>query len=73
MQHVALQLMKEHRIVAQSAVNDPGVLKVMPPLVVGRDEIDRFVGALDAVLTGTGHASAMAGLALEVLKAKAKI
>ncbi|MGC4117219.1 MAG: aspartate aminotransferase family protein [Myxococcales bacterium] len=70
-QHVALQLINEHRIVAQSAVNDPGVLKVMPPLVVRREQCDRFVDALDRVLDGLGHGSAIARLALEALKAKA--
>ncbi len=70
-QHVALQLMSEHRIVAQSAVNAPGVLKVMPPLAVSREQCDRFVSALDSVLEGAGHGSAIARLALEAIKAKA--
>ncbi|HEY3448921.1 MAG TPA: aspartate aminotransferase family protein [Myxococcales bacterium] len=70
-QHVALQLMNEHRIVAQSAVNAPAVLKVMPPLIVRREQCDRFVDALDKVLEGAGHGSAIAKLALEALKVKA--
>ncbi|MBI5545623.1 MAG: hypothetical protein HY901_17185, partial [Deltaproteobacteria bacterium] len=70
-QHLALQLLKEHQIVAQSAVNDPGVLKVMPPLIVTREQNERFVTALDAVLEGAGHGTALAKLALEVLKARA--
>lgn len=70
-QAVALQLLNEHRIVAQSAVNAPGVLKVMPPLVVGREQCDRFVDALDQVLEGLGHGTAIARLALEALKARA--
>jgi putrescine aminotransferase len=69
-QHVALQLMNEHRIVAQSAVNAPGVLKVMPPLGVSREQCDRFVGALGAILEGGGHGTAVAKLALEVVKGK---
>jgi acetylornithine/succinyldiaminopimelate/putrescine aminotransferase len=69
-QHLALQLMNEHRIVVQTAVNDAGVLKIMPPLTVQREQIDRFVAALDAVLENAGHAKAIAGLALEVLRRK---
>jgi putrescine aminotransferase len=69
-QHVALQLMKEHKIVAQLAGNDGSVLKVMPPLVVAREESDRFVAALDQILEGAGHAKALASLAAEVVKAR---
>lgn len=66
-QYVAIRLIAEHRIVVQSAVNDPTVLKVMPPLIVDDAAIDRFVRALDDVL-GTGHAGAMAHLTKETLR-----
>ena len=69
-QHVALRLLNEHRVVAQTAVNAPGVLKVMPPLIVTREQCDRFVAALDAVLDLGGHGRALASLALEVVKGK---
>jgi putrescine aminotransferase len=69
-QHVALRLIEEHAIVTQVAVNDPSVLKVMPPLAVGRAECDRFVDALRAVLGAGGHAAALAGLAAAFIKHK---
>ncbi len=67
-QSVALRLAAEHRILAQSAVNDPGVLKVTPPLIVTREQSERFVAALDRVLGETGHAASAVHLAGEVLK-----
>jgi putrescine aminotransferase len=67
-QSVALRLLDEHRIIAQSAVNEPGVLKVMPPLAVEDAHIDRFVSALDAVLGQAGHVAALAHLARAVLE-----
>ncbi len=67
-QHVALRLINEHRIVVQTAVNAPSVLKVMPPLLVREEQISQFCAALDAVLAETGHGAALAGLAQEVLR-----
>ncbi|MBI5487219.1 MAG: aspartate aminotransferase family protein [Deltaproteobacteria bacterium] len=67
-QYVALRLLSEHRIVTQAAVNDPSVLKVMPPLTVDGPAIDRFAAALDAVLADAGHASAFARFATEFVR-----
>jgi putrescine aminotransferase len=69
-QHVALELIEKHRIVTQAAVNDQGVLKVTPPLLVTREQIDRFVRALDQVLEESSHASAMKHLAGKVLSTR---
>jgi len=67
-QYLALRLLDEHGIVVQTAVNDPGVLKVMPPLVVQGAHIDRFVQALDGLLGEGGHRKAMAHMAAAVVK-----
>jgi acetylornithine/succinyldiaminopimelate/putrescine aminotransferase len=67
-QYVALRLIREHRFVTQVAVNDGAVLKVMPPLSVTPEAVDRFVAAVDAVLGDAGHAAAVARLAAEFLK-----
>ena len=67
-QYLALRLMDEHHIVTQVAGNDLTVLKVMPPLAVTRENIDRFVGALDTVLSEGGHRTAMLELAKELIK-----
>ena len=67
-QTVALRLMEEHAIVTQVAANDLSVLKVMPPLSVDRAAIDRFIGALDAVLSDGGHAAAALRMAKELVR-----
>ena len=67
-QHVTLRLIEDHRIVTQVAGIDTSVLKVMPPLSVSREQIDRFIGALDTVLAGQGQAGAIASLARTMLK-----
>ncbi|MBI5501919.1 MAG: aspartate aminotransferase family protein [Deltaproteobacteria bacterium] len=67
-QYVALRLLSEHRIVTQAAVNDPSVLKVMPPLIVDEAAIERFAAALDVVLADAGHGAALARFASEFVK-----
>ena len=52
----------------QAAVNDPAVLKVMPPLTVDEPAIERFVGALDVVLADTNYASAFVRFSTELLR-----
>lgn len=69
-QHVALELIEKHQIVTQAAVNDQGVLKVMPPLMISRAQVDRFVSALDEVLGKASHASAMKNMAGKVLSTR---
>ena len=45
-----MALMKHHRIITQTAGNDPDVLDCTPPLIATEREIDAFVTALDEVL-----------------------
>ena len=49
-QAFTMPLMERHRILTQVAGHNEDVLKVAPALVVGRAEIDAFVGAFDEVL-----------------------
>jgi acetylornithine/succinyldiaminopimelate/putrescine aminotransferase len=49
-QCIVMALMKHHRIITQTAGNDPDVLDCTPPLIVTEHEIDQFVTALDLVL-----------------------
>ena len=45
-QLVVVPLFSEHRILTQVAGHDMAVVKVLPPLVLGEDDLDSFVGAL---------------------------
>ena len=49
-QMIVTALFSKHRILAQVAGHGLDVVKILPPLIIGKEEIDRFVGALDAVL-----------------------
>ena len=46
--------MTKHRILTQVAANNADIVKILPPLVVGEKEIDRFVKALDEVVADLG-------------------
>jgi acetylornithine/succinyldiaminopimelate/putrescine aminotransferase len=50
-QMLVTSLFKKHRILTQIAGHAMDVLKILPPLIIGEKEIDRFVNALDSVLT----------------------
>jgi acetylornithine/succinyldiaminopimelate/putrescine aminotransferase len=67
-QYVALRLLDEHHILTQPAVVDPSVLKVMPPLGVTDQALERFVGALETVLSDAGHGAALARFVGEALR-----
>jgi ornithine--oxo-acid transaminase len=49
-QCLVMALMKHHRIITQTAGNDPDVLDCTPALIATEREIDYFVTALDQVL-----------------------
>jgi acetylornithine/succinyldiaminopimelate/putrescine aminotransferase len=49
-QLVVAPLFSEHRILSQVAGHNISVLKVLPPLVVGADDIEYFVDALTATI-----------------------
>ena len=49
-QMIVTTLFKKHRILTQIAGHAMDVLKILPPLISGEKEIERFVSALDSVL-----------------------
>ncbi len=49
-QMIVTTLMSRHRILTQIASHGLDVIKILPPLVIGEREVDRFVNALDTVL-----------------------
>jgi ornithine--oxo-acid transaminase len=50
-QMLVTALFTRHRILSQIAGHAMDVLKILPPLMIGEAEIERFVSALDSVLT----------------------
>ena len=62
-QLIVVPLFHRHRILTQVAADNVNIIKLLPPLVIGDEEIDAFVAALDDVLT---DATRSAGLLLEV-------
>ena len=48
-------LFNEHGILTQVAADDVNIIKLLPPLIVGPPEVERFVAAFDAVLTRARH------------------
>ena len=50
-QMLVTSLFTKHRILSQIAGHAMDVMKIIPPLTIGEKEIDRFVTALDSVLT----------------------
>jgi ornithine--oxo-acid transaminase len=62
-QLVVVPLFHRHRILTQVAADNVNIIKLIPPLVIGDEEIDAFVAALDDVLA---DATRSAGLLAEV-------
>lgn len=49
-QMIVVPLFKRHRILTQVAADNMNVVKLLPPLIAGEDEVDYFTDALDDVL-----------------------
>jgi len=62
-QLIVVPLFHRHRILTQVAADNVNIIKLLPPLTIGDEEIDAFVSALDDVLA---DATRSAGLLLEV-------
>ena len=62
-QLIVMPLFHRHRILTQVAADNVNIIKLLPPLIIGDEEVDAFVAALDDVL---GDATRSAGLLLEV-------
>ncbi len=61
-QLMVVPLFHRHRILTQVAADNVNIVKLLPPLICGQQEIDYFVDALDDVL---GDAHNGSGLLLE--------
>ena len=68
-QLVVVPLFHRHGILTQVAADGMNVVKLLPPLIAGEEEVDYFVAALDDVLTSAERGS---GLFLEVGRTMAK-
>jgi ornithine--oxo-acid transaminase len=68
-QLIVMPLFHRHRILTQVAADNVNIIKLLPPLIIGDEEIEAFVAALDDVL---GDATRNAGLLFEVGTAMAR-
>jgi ornithine--oxo-acid transaminase len=68
-QLIVVPLFHRHRILTQVAADNVNIIKLIPPLIIGDEEIDAFVGALDDVLA---DATRSAGLLVEVGRSMAR-
>ncbi|MEO6885421.1 MAG: aspartate aminotransferase family protein [Jatrophihabitantaceae bacterium] len=68
-QLIVVPLFHRHGILTQVAADNMNVVKLLPPLIAGQQEIDYFVEALDDVLTSAGKGT---GLFVEFGKTVAK-
>lgn len=50
-QMVVMPLLQKHRIISQVSGNHGDVIRILPPFVISDEDIQYFVGALDAVLS----------------------
>lgn len=53
-QMIVTPLLQKHRILTQVAAHGLDVVKILPPLIIGEKEIDRFVDALEDVIADLG-------------------
>ncbi len=54
-QMIVTSLLDKHRILTQVASHGLDAIKILPPFVIGEKEVDRFVNALDDVLTNAAN------------------
>jgi ornithine--oxo-acid transaminase len=66
---MVVPLFHRHGIITQVAADGMNVVKLLPPLIAGEEEVDYFVAALDDVLSSAERGS---GLFLEVGRTMAK-
>lgn len=58
-QLVVAPLFQRHRILTQVAADNVNIVKLLPPLIAGQEEVDYFVGALDDVLADAHRNSSL--------------
>ena len=50
-QMVVMALMRQHRILTQVAGHEVNIIKLLPPLIIGDEEVEMIVQAFDALMT----------------------
>lgn len=50
---IVRRLAKKHRILTAFTINNLDVMRIAPPLMIGRDEVNYFLGAMEEVLAST--------------------
>jgi ornithine--oxo-acid transaminase len=68
-QMMVVPLFHRHRILTQVAADNVNIIKLLPPLICGQEEVDYFVAALDDVLNDAHRGS---GLLFEFGRTMAK-
>ncbi|MCU1489519.1 MAG: ornithine/acetylornithine aminotransferase [Acidimicrobiaceae bacterium] len=58
-QTIVVPLFERHRILTQVAGDGMNVVKILPPLICGQEEVDAFVAALDDVLEDAHRGSSL--------------
>jgi ornithine--oxo-acid transaminase len=58
-QMVVTPLFHRHHILTQVAADNMNVVKLLPPLIAGEEEVDLFVDALDDVLASAERGSSL--------------
>ena len=58
-QMIVVPLFHRHRILTQVAADNMNVVKLLPPLIAGDDEVELFVAALDDVLASAQRGSGL--------------
>jgi ornithine--oxo-acid transaminase len=54
-QLVVMALMRDHRILTQVGGPDVNIIKLLPPLIIGDEEVAAIVSAFDAVMAEAAH------------------
>ena len=58
-QLMVVPLFHRHRILTQVAADNMNVVKLLPPLIAGDEEVDYFVDAFDDVLAAAADGSSL--------------
>jgi len=58
-QMIVVPLFHRHRILTQVAADNMNVVKLLPPLIAGDDEVELFTDALDDVLSSAHQGSSL--------------
>jgi ornithine--oxo-acid transaminase len=69
-QLVVMALMRDHRILTQVGGPDVNIIKLLPPLIIGDEEVEMIVSAFDAVMAEAAKVRGRVwGLSAQLIKA----